>query len=104
SRSVAGSRLTRADPEKGYAAGSAVVCYRPTPPEHLSGDLPNGGSNVTPYWRASARLQGRNDGRPDSLSRLDRRRLGGPVFPPQGLHTGVHHRTRLHGEADARVQ
>ena len=40
---------------------------------------------------------------PDPLSRLDRRQLGDPVLAPEGLHAGVHHRARLHGEARARV-
>ena len=40
----------------------------------------------------------------DPLSRMDRRRLGDPVFASQGLHSGVHHRTRLHGRAAAGIR
>ena len=42
--------------------------------------------------------------RQNSLSRLDRRQLGGAVFAPEGFHAGLHHRARLHGEDQAGVR
>ena len=35
----------------------------------------------------------------DQVPRLDRRLVGGAVLAPQGLHPGLHHRARLHGQA-----
>ena len=51
-----------------------------------------------------ARLHRRYDGRDDQLPRLDRRQLGRPVLAPEGLHPGLHHRARLHGQDQARVR
>ena len=34
---------------------------------------------------------------------MDRRQVGDPVFPSQGLHPGLHDRARLHGQDRARV-
>ena len=45
----------------------------------------------------------RNYTRHDQLSRVDRRRLGDPVFAPEGFYSGLHHRTRLHGGTAARI-
>ncbi len=42
--------------------------------------------------------------RPDRLLRLEGRQLGRPLQPPEGLHAGVHHRARLHGQAEAGVR
>ena len=39
----------------------------------------------------------------DRFPSVDRRQVGDPVFPPQGLHAGLHHRARLHGQDRARV-
>ena len=46
-----------------------------------------------------AQFRRRNDPGSDQFPRMDRRRLGHPVFPPQGLHAGVHHRAGDRGRA-----
>ena len=43
-------------------------------------------------------------GGPDQLPRVDRRLVGSAVLAPEGLHAGLHHRARLHGEDQARVR
>ena len=53
--------------------------------------------------RDCSRLHRRNNAGQDQLSRVDRRQVGDPVFPSQGLHPGLHDRTRLHGQDRARV-
>src|SRR5213596_180265 len=35
---------------------------------------------------------------------MDRRQMGDPFLASEGFHTGLHHRTRLHGEVEARVR
>ena len=54
--------------------------------------------------RHGPRFRGRDDRGHDQLPRLDRRRLGGAVLAPEGLHAGLHHRARLHGEHQAGVR
>ena len=48
--------------------------------------------------RPSPEFQGQHDRRP-SISRVDRRFLGGAVLAPEGLHAGLHDRAGLHGQA-----
>src|SRR5687768_4231124 len=55
-------------------------------------------------WRRGPRLRGRHHPGPDQVSRLDRRLVGRAVLASEGLHSCLHHRARLHGEAEARVR
>ena len=63
-----------------------------------------GRSHDHPHRRHRPRFRGRHHPGPDPLPRMDRRRLGGPVLASQGLHAGLHHRARLHGQDQARVR
>ena len=49
-------------------------------------------------------FEGRHDRGRDQVPRLDRRLVGGALLAPEGLHAGLHHRARLHGEDPARVR
>jgi hypothetical protein len=40
----------------------------------------------------------------DRISQVDRQQLGRPVLPPEGFYPSVHHRTRLHGQAEGGVR
>src|ERR1044072_1702016 len=52
--------------------------------------------------RHGSGLPGGDHRRPDQLSRVDRRLVGGAVLAPEGLHAGLHDGARRHGEDQAR--
>ena len=64
---------------------------------------PEGAHGATNQQRSSE-LHGRDHAGAHQLPRVDRRRVGDPVLPPEGLHARLHHRARLHGRSEARVR
>src|SRR5437667_6229150 len=49
-------------------------------------------------------LHRRDDAGQDQLPRVDRQRLGHPLFAPEGLHAGLYDRAGLHGGPEAAVR
>ena len=66
-------------------------------------ERPSWRSHVSSHQRHRPELHGQDDAGHDRFPRVDRRQLGDPVLAPEGLHAGVHHRARLHGQDRARV-
>src|SRR5262249_41769061 len=104
--------LTRPTPGRPHGACAAPVrtlCMAVVPSRlgmryWLSPQCPQEDDHDVGSRRQRAGFPGGNHRGTDPLPRVDRGLVGGAVLAPEGLHPGLHHRARLHGEDRARVR
>jgi 2-isopropylmalate synthase len=90
------SRVVQAHTDSHGGEMSAAAIWLLFASTYLAGETPLKGANHgTAHRRRSAGLHCPDHRRHDSFPRMDRRQLGHPLFPPQGLHAGLHHRAGL---------
>ena len=95
------------DPAAGHRRGAArrlrvQVCRTGRRLHQDAGAAQEAG--LHPHRRQRPRLHRRDQHGPDQLPRVHRRLLVRALLAPGGLHAGLHHRARRHGQARGRVE